>query len=145
MQISNNGLQLIKVSEGFRSKVYTDVAGFATIGFGHKILPTDTFPVYGITEAQAEAVLLEDCSHIEFFLNSYSKEYNITLNQNQFDALGDFAFNLGVGSLHKLLSHGVAQVPEQIVLWTHAGGKVLEALLERRKKELALWLTPVNS
>lgn len=144
MQISSNGLSLIKLEEGFVSKTYTDVAGVATIGFGHKILPTDNFPVYGITEAQAEVVLLEDCSHLEFFLNSYITQFHWIINQNQFDALVDFGFNLGAGSLHKLMSHGIDAIPFQILLWDHAAGKVFEPLLERRKKELALWQTPMG-
>lgn len=139
MQISSKGKTLTKTEEGWRSKRYLDTAGIATIGYGHKILPTDNFPAYGLTEAQGDTLLDEDYSHIEFYLNSYVKEFNLTLNQQQFDALGDFAFNLGIGSLHKLLSHGIDQLPVQIMLWTHSAGKVLESLVNRRKLELDLF------
>ena len=38
----------IKEHEGFRDTVYSDSLGFATIGYGHLVLPTDNF-VEGIT------------------------------------------------------------------------------------------------
>jgi len=142
MQTSQKGLALIKEEEGFSSKAYPDVAGFKTIGWGHKVGPTDNFPVYGITEAQAETVLHEDLSHVEWFINHYLSEINATVNQDQFDALVDFAFNLGVGALHKLLSHGINNVKYQILRWDHASGKELISLKDRRQKELALWNTP---
>lgn len=144
MQTSKKGLDLIKAEEGFVSKAYNDVAGFKTIGYGHKIAPTDTFPVYGISEAQAEIVLQNDVAHVEWFLNKFLEEMHAIVNQNQFDALVDFGFNLGVGSLHQMLSHGVLQVPTQIVRWTHASGKVMQDLVNRRKKELELWQSPTS-
>lgn len=143
MQISQKGLDLIKLEEGFRSYIYKDIAGLETIGFGHKILPTDNFPD-GITLLEGCDLLLEDCHHLEFFLNALLAHTNTSLNQNQFDALMDFGFNLGAGSLHKLLSHGIANIPTQILLWDHSAGKVIEGLLERRKKELSLWLSPAT-
>jgi lysozyme len=141
LKISQTGLNLIKQEEGFRSKVYNDVAGFATCGYGHKVLPTDNFPETGITEEQACTLLNEDCAHIEFFINAYLKEINGSINQNQFDALADFSYNLGVGSLHQMLSHGLDQVKNQLTRWDHAAGKVFAPLLERREKELELWLS----
>ena len=33
----------IKQHEGFRRTVYSDSLGFATIGYGHLVLPTDSF------------------------------------------------------------------------------------------------------
>ena len=39
MEISEAGLDLIKRSEGFRAEPYRDVAGYATIGYGHKLRP----------------------------------------------------------------------------------------------------------
>ena len=35
--------QRIKEHEGFRDTVYSDSLGFATIGYGHLVLPTDDF------------------------------------------------------------------------------------------------------
>ncbi|MGP8174945.1 MAG: DUF2335 domain-containing protein [Terracidiphilus sp.] len=44
MELSTAGLDLIKQSEGFRAKVYQDVAGIPTIGYGHKLLNHQSFP-----------------------------------------------------------------------------------------------------
>ena len=53
--------QRIKEHEGFRDTVYSDSLGFATIGYGHLVLPTDNF-VVGITYAkeQLEAIFEKD-------------------------------------------------------------------------------------
>ena len=59
MQLSAAGLELIKRSEGFRGQVYIDVAGFPTIGYGHRVTPQESFPG-GIGEAQAAAMLAKD-------------------------------------------------------------------------------------
>ncbi len=57
MQLSAEGLELIKRFEGFRSQQYNDVAGFPTIGYGHRIVPPETFPPEtfprGVSEPQA--------------------------------------------------------------------------------------------
>jgi GH24 family phage-related lysozyme (muramidase) len=140
MKTSINGLNFIKSNEGFRSLMYADVAGKSTIGYGHLVLPGESFPVLGITESYAEGLLSQDVQHVEIYLNAAAP----TLNQNQFDALIDFGFNLGTGALHFLLGHGLTQIPTQILLWDHAGGVVVEGLLRRRKGELALWETPVE-
>jgi hypothetical protein len=64
MNLSKTGLQLLKTSEGFRSHVYSDVAGFATIGYGHKLNPGESYP-NGITEGQASTLLNQDVASAE--------------------------------------------------------------------------------
>lgn len=140
MQTSANGFNLIEGFEGLCLQAYQDIVGVETIGYGHRILPTESFP-NGITQAQAYTILESDVSKVEAALNGL----NLALNQNQFDALIDFGFNLGVGSLKTMLSHGLAQVPTQILRWDHAGTQVVPGLLRRRQQELVLWNTPVAS
>src|SRR6185503_12842263 len=134
MQTSKKGLDLIKEEEGFESRVYKDIAGFVTIGYGHKVTAVDDFPVSGITLEKGEQILIEDAHHVEFFLNKYLEEMHACINQNQFDALVDFGFNLGVWALNQMLHHGIAQVPIQIVRWTHANGNPVHGLEARRAK-----------
>ena len=55
------------------------------------------------------------------------------------DALIDFTHNLGTGALSQLLSHGINQVPVQLLRWDHAGGKVLESLDKRRGAEIKMF------
>lgn len=141
MKTSSNGYNLIKQEEGYRQYSYRDTAGFLTIGYGHKILPTEK--LVSVTIEQAQVLLESDTKHVEFVLNLYLDHHNIIINQNQFDALIDFGFNLGTGSLLKMLSHGIDKVPSQIVLWTHSEGQVLHGLQLRRQRELALWQSPI--
>jgi lysozyme len=65
----------------------------------------------------------------------------MTLTDNQFAALVSFTFNLGAGNLNKVMKNGLAAVPDRILLFDHAGGKVLPGLTRRRQAERALYLT----
>ena len=95
MQLSTEGLELIKKSEGFRDHVYRDVAGFPTIGYGHLVKPDESFP-NGVTESQAASILAADVQQAE---QAVARLVKVALTQGQFDALVDFCFNLGAGRL----------------------------------------------
>jgi len=141
MQLSAEGLDLIKKSEGFRDRVYLDVAGFPTIGYGHLIKPHESFP-NGVTEAQAAEILSSDVQDAE---QSVARLVKVALTQGQFDALVDFCFNLGAGrlagsTLLRELNVGNHQVAgEQLLAWDHAGCVVVAGLKARRQAELLLW------
>jgi lysozyme len=144
MQLSAEGLDLIKKSEGFRDRVYLDVAGFPTIGYGHLIKPHESFP-NGITEAQAAAILSTDVQEAE---QSVARLVKVALTQGQFDALVDFCFNLGAArlassTLLRELNVGDYQAAaRQFLVWDHAGGAVVAGLEARREAELKLWTRP---
>ncbi|ANR79919.1 muraminidase [Kosakonia sacchari] len=139
------GLALIKSFEGLRLEKYKDAVGKWTIGYGHLILPDEKFP-HAITEAEAEALLRTDLLMTE---RGVHKAVTVDLNQNQFDALVAFTFNLGAGNLQsstllKLLNQGeYAQAADQFLRWNKAGGKVLAGLTRRREAERALFVKPV--
>jgi lysozyme len=141
VQLSAEGLDLIKKSEGFRDRVYLDVAGFPTIGYGHLIKPHESFP-NGITEAQAAAILATDVQDAE---QAVAWLVKVALTQGQFDALVDFCFNLGAGrlagsTLLRELNVGDYQAAaRQFLAWDHAGGVVVAGLKARRDAELKLW------
>jgi lysozyme len=97
MNITDAGLSLIKQSEGFRSMVYNDVAGKPTIGYGHLLKASESFP-NGITEEHATALLRFDVAWAEHAVTSMVK---VPLTQGQFYALVDFTFNLGIGTLQR--------------------------------------------
>ena len=59
MQLSAQGLKLVKQWEGYREHTYLDVAGFPTIGYGHRLLASESFP-NGIDETQANEILTRD-------------------------------------------------------------------------------------
>ena len=64
MKLSSAGLELVKKSEGFRGKVYLDVAGLPTIGYGDRLVHPECYPD-GICETQAEVILLWDAHEAE--------------------------------------------------------------------------------
>jgi len=143
MNMSKIGLELLKKSEGFREHTYQDVAGFRTIGFGHRLLPGQNYSD-GISLAQAEAILASDVRNAEIAIERLVK---VPLSQGQFDALVDFVFNLGSGrlagsTLLKYLNSGKYDAAAwQLLAWDHAGSQQLAGLKARREAEFRLWGT----
>lgn len=141
MEFSAAGLALLKRSEGFRSQVYKDVAGFPTIGYGHRLLHPDSFP-NGVTESQAMEILTSDVRDAEKAVEHLVK---VPLTQGQFDALVDFVFNLGcarlsASTLLKVLNAGrYEEAVKQLLRWDHSGSEEILALKSRREAEANLW------
>ena len=141
MRLSAAGIDLIKRSEGFCSDVYTDVAGFLTIGYGHRVRPQESFPA-GIAESQAATLLASDVADAE---KSVNRLVRVEVTQGQFDALVDFCFNLGAGRLaasallHELNAGHYADAALQLLDWDHAAGRVNQGLKARREAEYRLW------
>ena len=141
MHLSAAGLELLKKSEGFRDRVYCDVAGFRTIGYGHRLTAAESYP-NAISLAQAESILAADIAIAEA---AVSRLVQVPLTQGQFDALVDFVFNLGSGRLASstLLSYlngGKYDDAAWLLLsWDHAGSRELPALKLRRESEFRLW------
>lgn len=145
MQISNNGLNAIKGFEGFKANVYNDVAGYPTIGYGHKLTTAERVArLKTVTEDQAAALLASDVQEAVSIVNGAVK---VALNQNQFDALVSFTYNVGGGNfrkstLAKLLNAGdYAGAAAQFSQWKFAGGVVSLGLETRRIAEAALFST----
>ncbi|MGB6193776.1 MAG: lysozyme, partial [Terracidiphilus sp.] len=113
----------MKTAEGFRSRTYLDVAGKATIGYGHLLGAHEAF-LGEITAAQAEALLAADVAQAE---QSVARLVKVPLTQGQFDALVDFTFNLGAERLRastlllKLNSGDYGTAAEELLRWDHAG------------------------
>lgn len=145
MKVNQQGLDFIARWEGVVLHVYKDVVGIPTIGVGHVLLPGESFP-NGITREQALAILAKDVLKCE---NGIAKYITQPLNQNQFNALASFTFNCGVGALQtstvrRKLNNGDYQgAADALLMWCKAGGKVNAGLLNRRKDERRLFLTPV--
>ncbi len=146
MTISDKGLELIKKYEGFRSKVYKDAVGLPTIGFGTLIDTKEEqyLKTKIITEAEATQLLKYDVAKFEKAINDL---VNVTLNQNQYDSLCTFTYNVGIGNfksstLLKLINQSkFKEAAEQFVRWNKAGGKELVGLTKRRLSEKELFLS----
>nr|DAV46688.1 MAG TPA: Lysozyme [Caudoviricetes sp.] len=143
--ISAKGIALIKRFEGCRLTAYKCSAGVWTIGYGH------TAGVYAgmrITQAQAEAFFKADCKKCGSYVNNpaYVPQTE-QLNQNQFDALVSFVFNLGQKWLKSLCDNGrtLAQIAAAMPQYRRAAGQVLPGLVQRRAAEVALFNTPVTT
>ena len=143
MQISQKGLNLIKEFEGLRLKPYKCAAGVWTIGYGHTNGVNEN--TNAITEAQAEQYLRDDLRNFETLVNN--KNYvPQNINQNQFDALVSFAFNLGGGNLKELCTANykpgkktVTHIANEITLYNKVNKKYCQGLANRREKEKLLF------
>jgi len=142
MQTSEQGLALIRQSEGFSAHVYLCPAGKNTIGYGHVIADGEQYPDSGISEQDAETLLIQDVNATEQAIN---RLVTITINQNQFDALVAFTYNIGAGAFEKstllqLLNAGdSAGAAEQFSRWVYCNGTVLQGLVTRRAAERVLF------
>ena len=131
MNISPTGIAFIESNEGLILLPYND-NGKQAIGYGHDLLPGESYPE-GITQEQAEALLFHDLVPIQTALASLVPP---DCTQNQWDALCDFGYNLGVGALKTMLGHGWDQVPVQVPRWNHINGQVAAGLTARRANEV---------
>lgn len=147
--ISQNGINLIKSFEGLRLKAYDDGVGVITIGYGttrypngHKVQLGDT-----CTEKEAEQYLANDLAKFEKAVNEAIK---VPVNQNQYDALVSFTYNVGIGAFTKstalrLLNAGdYTGCAKALLSWNKGtvNGKLVElkGLTRRRNAEKDLFL-----
>jgi len=139
MKISKEGIALIKKFEGIELQAYQDSVGVWTIGYGHTkgVKEGDN-----ISLKQAEAMLEEELVEYEGYINNMVE---LGLEQNQFDALVAWVYNLGPTNLRestllKVLNQGLFdEVPFEIKRWNKAGGQVLNGLVRRREAEALLF------
>ena len=139
MNISTEGLALIKKFEGLELNAYRCAAGVWTIGYGHT-KDVERGDVW--TEAQADDALKHELIEFEGYINDLVE---CSLTQNQFDALVSWVYNLGPANLQastllkKLNAEDYEDVPSQLKRWNKAGGKVFEGLIRRREAEALLF------
>jgi lysozyme len=140
------GIEIIKMFEGFRSAPYKCPAGIPTIGYGATFYPDGkkvTMTDKAITEQEGTALLQAMLVSFEKYVDSYCRD---DINQNQFDALVSFAYNLGPSNLKSstLLKKVNANPNDETIAlefmkWVKAGGKTLKGLVRRREAESQLY------
>ena len=142
MNTSPAGIEFIRKNEGVRLSVYDD-NGHPCVGYGHDLTQQEIVSevyVNGITIDQAAALLQADLTaRYEPTVNELAPQ----ANQNQFDALVDFSYNLGGGALKQMLAHGWSEVPEQMLRWQDVNGVPSPPIKARREAEVELFTTPV--
>jgi lysozyme len=146
VKTSQNGIELIKSFEGCVLVGYPDIGGIPTVGYGST--GPDVHVGMKITQAEAERRLAKELEHFE---NGVSNLVKVAINQNEFDALVSFSFNVGLGAfqrstLLRLLNDGTERdiVSSEFLRWNKVDGKPVEGLTRRRKAEQALFLTEIK-
>ncbi|KAI4254669.1 MAG: hypothetical protein L6R42_007100 [Xanthoria sp. 1 TBL-2021] len=140
LKLSAKGVEFIAGFEGFRANYYNDAAGVRTIGYGHACQEPGECPDAGpITEARGKELLNSDADAFEKCVNA---DVKVALNQNQFDALVSFAFNLGCGNLRNIADdlnkNDFSGATANMKKYVNAGGNVLAGLVRRRNAESLL-------
>jgi lysozyme len=139
MKASDKLISKLKEYEGLRLNAYKCPAGAWTIGYGHTkgVKQGDV-----ITAQQAEQYLREDLYSFEQGVIVLAGQKKFSMTQGQFDALVDFAYNLGLGTLRSstlvrriAAGAGLEVIQAEFKKWVRAGGKVLPGLVRRREWE----------
>ena len=147
MKISENGLKLIKKFEGLSLKPYLCSAGIPTIGWGNTFyenMKKVTLQDEAITEERADSLF--NFLVTTNYVNVVNRLVIVDINQNQFDALVSFVYNLGSGNfekstlLKKVNQSDFIGASLEFEKWNRAGGKVLNGLTKRRLSEKELFL-----
>lgn len=172
MKLSPEGTDFLKRQEGAIQNTqkihipYFDVAAFRTVGYGHKLTPSEVSSGKiilfdqnnikevirfndGITEEQATRILQKDVGYSEYCVN---RDIAIPLKQNEFDALVSLVFNIGTNAfrtstLRKVVNTAPENNPDeyaravefQFKRWTYAGGRIVPGLVTRRGREARLF------
>jgi lysozyme len=149
MNPSSKCLDIIRKFEGFAQKPYLCPAGVPTIGYGSTRYADGRAVALGdpeITREQADAIMLATLA--SEYAPAVWRYAAVSLNQNEFDALVDFAYNAGTQALRtstllrKLNAGDRAGAADEFGRWVNANGKVLPGLVRRRECERSLFLVP---
>jgi lysozyme len=154
--VSNKGYDLIKSFEGLALKPYLCPAGKPTIGYGMTFYPNGkkvTLKDTPLTEKQASDMLKQIADKFARDVDSLVKS---NIDQNQFDALVSFAYNVGTDIDADTIAEGLGDstllkkvnknpldktILDEFLKWDKSAGKVSGGLLKRRKKESELYFT----
>jgi GH24 family phage-related lysozyme (muramidase) len=156
MTVSAAGVEFVKGWEGFVPKLYNDPVGHCTVGYGTLVhkgncdgRDSEQRYLNGVSKEEATRLLAAELAEKQKAMREAVK---VPLNQNQYDALVSFAYNVGAGAfrrstLLKLLNQGkYDDVPRELKKWSKArqDGKLIDlpGLVNRRAAEATLFQTP---
>ena len=152
MNITQPAIELVKRWEGFMPEAYRCPAGVWTIGYGitaNAGIGIDPAPGMTVTEEQAERHLI---AALERVAARIRPAITAPITDNEFGAFLSLAYNIGAGGFRgsSALAHfnagDKARAAAAIKLWNKAtvnGRKqMLQGLVNRRREEVALFLTP---
>lgn len=158
MKLDTFGIAFLKSLESCRLEAYQDQAGKWTIGWG--CTGPRVKAGLRITVAAAEQLLRNALVPVESAVNAAVK---VPLNRNEYTALCAFVYNVGVPkflhggpfgghcTLLALLNEGASdKAADEFDKWVHyrdpqTGHELIsEGLVQRRRREKELFLTPVT-
>lgn len=149
MKTSPKAVEMIATFEGFISKPYLDLVGIPTIGHGFTFYPKTKKRVL-LTDPPitVEESLLILADMLLQFENGVKLAVQKPINQNQFDALVSFSYNVGISAfknstlLKKLnVNPNDKSIRNEFLRWNKAGGRVFQGLTNRRQKEADLYFS----
>lgn len=151
---SDDLVEMLKILEGFDKYPRWDYKQW-TVGYG-TACPSEDLERYrndGITEEEAVALLRKNLEAFGKSVNSFNDKYELNMTQNQFDAIVLFTYNMGTswmfqeGTFRSSLINGETGNDLMFTMgkWSHAGGKVLTALVKRRMMEFNMYVNGVYS
>lgn len=151
MKLNNSGYLIITEFEGFSAKPYLCSAKVPTIGYGNTYYPNGrkvTMQDKAITKPEAFEMFKFIADKFALKVDELVKS---NVNQNQFNALVSFAYNIGVNGLAKsTLLKKVNFNPDDLTIkdeflkWNKAGGKEIKGLTIRREKESQIYYEKSN-
>jgi len=146
--VFGKGLDVTKNAEGFRARLYEDVANYCSIGYGHLVKrspcdgsESDEFR-RGLREPRASEILTNDMAAAQ---RTVQVAVRVKLNDAKFAALCDFVYNVGPQQfknstlLRMVNAERFEQVPLQLRRWVRAGGREIVGLKNRREREIDLF------
>lgn len=145
MKLDTNGYKLIQQFEGLKLNAYKDSAGIPTIGYGNITYIDGTKVKMGdsITHEKADQTF-------KYYADKFAKEVDkyvlASVNQNQFNSMVSFAYNIGINAfknstLLKKVNNNSCDptIKNEFLRWVNAGGKRIQGLVNRRIKESELY------
>lgn len=145
MKASQNGYNIIKKFEGCKLSAYLDSVGVPTIGYGNTFYQTGQKVRLGdrINQSMADALLQIT---VDRFAEKVYQMLKVAINQNQFDALISFSYNVGLENLAQStllkrvnINPSDPTISYEFGKWNKAGGKILKGLTIRRDQESSLY------
>jgi GH24 family phage-related lysozyme (muramidase) len=147
LNVSEHMLEAMVEEEGVRYDVYRDVAGYPTVGVGHRVLPEDNLRVGDmISHRDAMSFLEQDISKAEEAVRNLVGD--LAVSQNEFDALVDLVFNVGEGTvseresprLNEAIEAGDHEAIAQELEYTSAKNKVATGLVHRSERRTQIFM-----
>lgn len=148
ISVSSRGQKLLHEFEGYRANAYPDPGTGDepwTIGYGSTVYPNGRKVRKGdvVSRDEAARIFAHDLNK---FTRAVLQATEVPLNQNQLDALVSLTYNIGKNAfrrstlLKRLNAGDYIGAADQFLVWRRSGGRVMDGLVNRRKRERELFL-----